>query len=84
MSKKQYIEYDDFYDMLWGNIPARAVSPDFILENSDFINSITYDAYRIYDLDPNVTFKVVKKMTEYFIQNAFKFSPDFNSSKWQI
>lgn len=80
MSKKQYIEYEDFYDMLWGDISAKAVPPEFILDNSEFIESITFDIYRIYDLDPNVSFRTVKKMIEYFLISSFKYSPNFKNN----
>ena len=66
---------------VWGNISAKAVSPEFILEHSEYIDTITFDAYRIYDLDPNVSFRTIKKLTEYFIQNSFRFAPDFTKNR---
>lgn len=76
--KREYIGYDDFFDQIWGGISAKVVSPDFMIENREYVENLTYDIYRIYDLDNNVSFKTLRKMLEYFLQNSFKHKINYN------
>ena len=75
MIEKQHLEYEDFYNQLWGNIPAKVIDEDYVLHNKDFIDSITFDFYRLYELDNTLTMYVIRKMIESFFFNLFRFEP---------
>lgn len=79
--ERQHIEYEDFYEMLWGNISAKVVPPDFVASNEDFISGITFDLYRIYDLDESIQFRTIRKITEDIFYNLFRHSPTFNNEQ---
>lgn len=43
-------EYEDFYLELWGNVSSQIVPEEFARYNSEFINAITFDMYRNYEM----------------------------------
>lgn len=73
---KQHMAYEDFYEQLWGNISARIVSEDYITNNQEFIDTITFDVYRLYEMDDSLTFSVVKRMVESFFFALFRYQPE--------
>ena len=73
--EKQHLEYDDFYEILWGNISSKIVDENYLYKNEKFINSITFDFYRLYQMDDSLSMVVIRKMTESFFFNYFIFSP---------
>ena len=55
-------DYNEFYEELWSKIPASIVSEEFVLNNKQFINSITFEAYRICDMDGNMSVNIMRKI----------------------
>jgi len=76
--EKQHLPYEDFYEQLWGNISARIVTEDYISQNKDFIDTITFDAYRLYEMDDNLSMSTIKRMIESFFFSLFRFQPNVN------
>lgn len=74
--EKQYLEYGDFYLAIWGNIPSRIVNEDYILNNREFIDNITYDLYRLYEMDETLSLRVIIRTVESFFFNLNKFKPN--------
>jgi len=59
------MEYDNFYEQLWGSIPSSIVSEDFMILHKDVMDSLTYDLYRLTDYG-NMDISLVKRITEAF------------------
>lgn len=74
MEKQQFL-YDDFYVEIWGNISSNIVSEEYVFSNKDFINSITFDFYRLYSLDEKLTLVIIRRMVESFFFNMSIFKP---------
>jgi len=75
----QPLEYEDFYVALWGNISARIVSAEYIDKNREFIDSITFDYYRIYEMSDEISMPMIRRMIESVFFNLFRFQPELNN-----
>lgn len=78
--ENQPLDYEDFYTHLWGSISAKIVSESYIEQNKDFIDSVTFDYYRIYEMSENISISVVRRMVESFFFNLFRYKPTLNNS----
>ena len=75
----QPLEYEDFYVALWGTISARIVSEDYVERNKDFIDSLTFDYYRIYEMSDEISMPIIRRMVESVFFNMFRFHPELNN-----
>lgn len=56
------LDYNDFYNDLWGNISASLISENFVLNNKELIENITFDMYRIYEMHGNIDLTVIRRI----------------------
>lgn len=80
MQENQPLEYDEFYEQLWGSISAKIVSEEYIAKNKQFIDSITFDFYRLYELSDGISLSIIRRMVESFFFNTFRFKPELKNS----
>lgn len=80
MQENQPLEYDEFYEKLWSGISAKIVSEEYIANNKEFIESITFDYYRLYELSNELSVSIIRRMVESFFFNAFRFKPALKNS----
>jgi len=67
------VTFEEFRDEIWDTfVSDKVVSCQYMAENEEFINSLTYDAYRLYTRS-NVEIKIFGKTFEILFFNLFKF-----------
>jgi len=71
----QELTYEEFYDLLWEDVSEKIVSTAYLDENEDFINSITFDMYRLFQMNYNITIRSLSRIIESFFFNLFRFDP---------
>lgn len=74
-SEFQELTYEEFYDLLWEDVSEKIVSTAYLDENEDFISNLTFDLFRLYQMNPVLTIRVMSRMTESFFFNTFRFQP---------
>jgi len=79
-SEFQEITYEEFYDILWENVSEKIVSTMYLDENDDYINSITFDLYRLYQMNCGITIRIVGRMLESSFFNLFRYKPKNENS----
>lgn len=79
MEYKQYFTYDEFFTMLWSSISANVISEQYLLENEDFIQSYTFDLYRLYELDSNLSLPTIRRIVESTFFGLFRFKPSLSN-----
>jgi hypothetical protein len=65
------MEYDVFFDEVWGSISSNIVSEEFMRKNRDIMESLTYDLYRTHQYS-NIDINLIKKITESFCFHLIK------------
>lgn len=56
------LDLNEFYDELWGGIHCSIIDEDFVLNNKTFIDTVTYDLYRLCEMDGNISINVVRRI----------------------
>lgn len=68
------LHFEEFLDMLWNDyISEKIVSSAYYSENFDFISALTFDSYRLFQMDDRLTIRVIKSQLESFFFNLFRF-----------
>lgn len=68
------IHYEEFVDKIWSDgVSEKVVSNAYYAENEDFILGLTFDHYRAFQMNPNLTIRTIVRMTESFFFNLFRF-----------
>ena len=71
----QELTYEDFLDMIWSNyISEKIVSTEYYQNNLDFITALTYDCFRLFQMDNTLTLRHISKLIESFFFNLFRYS----------
>lgn len=70
------LDYEEFSDLLWEAVCEKTVSTTYLDQNQDFINSLTFDFYRMFLMDQSISIRVLARLVEYFFFNFFKFDPE--------
>lgn len=73
--QKQPLTYDEFFEQLWGNIPGTIVSEEYLNRNIDFIQTITFDYYRLYEMDEDLKLPTIRRMVESTFFALFRLNP---------
>ena len=47
----QELTYEEFYDLLWEDISEKIVSTSYLDEYEDFISNLTFDMFRLYQMN---------------------------------
>lgn len=72
----QSITYEEFYDILWEDfVSPQVISTAWLDENADFVDNITFDAFRNFEMDPSMSIRILARTVESIIFNMFKFKP---------
>lgn len=59
------LDYEEFYDYTWNEyISDRAVSDQFIEQNKELVEAVTYDTYHVYKSMKNASETVFSKILE--------------------
>ena len=74
-SEFQELTYEEFYDVLWEDVSEKIVSTSYLDENEDFISNLTFDFYRLYQMNPALTIRVLSRIVEAFLFNLFRLQP---------
>lgn len=61
--------YDDFYYDCWENVGFEAVTEEKYNSNTELIQAMTYDLYRLYQLNPSFDYKVAARVLRNFFEN---------------
>ncbi len=70
------LEYSEFFVELWSGIDGRIVSEEYMARNDDFINSLTFDLYRLSLMTKNMDIAVVRRIVESTFSNLSRFRPN--------
>lgn len=71
----QELSFEDFLDLIWNNfISDKIVSTEYYQDNFDFISAYTFDCYRLFQMDNNLTLRVICRLTESFFFNMFRYT----------
>jgi hypothetical protein len=76
----QDITYEEFYDLLWENVSENIVSTIYLDENDEYINSMTFDLYRLYQMNCGITIRVLGRILESSFFNMFRHKPRTENS----
>ena len=77
----QELTYEEFYDLLWEDVSEKIVSTSYLDEFEDFVSNITFDMYRLYQMNSCLTIRLLSRMLESFFFNSFRFKPSTNNIK---
>lgn len=72
------LDYNDFYDELWNGIHASVIDENFVLKNKLFVDTVTFDLYRLCEQDGNISINLVRRMLVSILQHIkiFKIKND--------
>lgn len=71
------MSYEKFLDLIWNDyISEKIVSNAYYAENEEFITALTFDLYRLFEMDGQMTVRIVKRTIESFFFNLFRFKGD--------
>lgn len=71
------INYEKFLDLIWTDyISEKIVSNAYYAENEEFITSLTFDFYRLFEMNGQLTVRTIKRFIESFFFNLFRFKGD--------
>lgn len=71
------MNYEKFLDLIWADyISEKIVSNAYYAENEEFITALTFDFYRLFEMDGKLTIRVIIKFIESFFFNLFRFKGD--------
>jgi hypothetical protein len=71
----QELTYEEFYDLLWEDVSEKIVSTLYLDEFEDFISNLTFDMFRLYQMNNCLTIRLISRMTESFFFHTFRFHP---------
>ena len=71
----QELTYEEFYDLLWEDVSEKIVSTSYLDEFEDFISNLTFDMFRLYQMNNCLTIRLVARMAESFFFHTFRFQP---------
>lgn len=71
----QELTYEEFYDLIWDDVSEKIVSTSYLDEYEDFISSVTFDMYRLYQMNNCLTIRLLSRMLESYFFNMFRFKP---------
>lgn len=71
----QEISYEEFSDLLWEEVSEKIISTAYLENNSDFVNTITFEFFRSYQMDQKITVRILARLLETFFFSLFKFKP---------
>ncbi len=74
-SEFQELTYEEFYDLLWEDVSEKIVSTLYLDEYEDFINNLTFDMFRLYQMNNCLSIRLVARMAESFFFHNFRFKP---------
>ena len=69
------LTYNEFYEQLWGNISDNIVSEEFLNSNPEYIDALTFELYRMNDMDETLQFTTLRRLTESFFFTLFRLKP---------
>lgn len=61
--------YDDFYYDCWENVGREAVTEEKYNSNTALIQAMTYDLYRLYQLNPSFDYRTAARVLRNFFEN---------------
>jgi len=71
----QELSYEEFYDLLWEDVSEKIVSTLYLDEFEDFISNLTFDMFRLYQMNNCLTIRLISRMAESFFFHTFRFHP---------
>ena len=71
----QELTYEEFYDLLWEDVSEKIVSTSYLDEFEDFISNLTFDMFRLYQMNSCLTIRLIARMAESFFFHTFRFQP---------
>lgn len=71
----QELTYEEFYDLLWEDISEKIVSTSYLDEYEDFISNLTFDMFRLYQMNPCLSIRLISRTIESFFFHNFRFKP---------
>lgn len=71
----QELTYEEFYDLIWEDISEKVVSTSYLDANDDYISNLTFDLFRLYQMNSPMTIRIIARMLESFFFNTFRFQP---------
>jgi len=74
-SEFQEITYEEFYDLLWENVSENIVSTKYLDENDDYISNMTFDLYRLFQMNGTMSIRALGRILESFFFNFFRYKP---------
>lgn len=76
------IDYHSFFEYVWEDESLNdIISMRFIEDESDFIRELTLEIHRQYELRPDVSPSLLKKLIEIFITKLAIFQPKLHKIK---
>lgn len=68
------MDYEKFLDLIWTDyISEKIVSNAYYAENEEFVTALTFDFYRMFEMNDKLTVRTVKRFMESFFFNLFRF-----------
>lgn len=75
------LTYDEFFQFIWDDSNlSKIVSVAYQSENEEYIRSITFDIFRVYEF-ANLSERVALKLFEIHFSNLFRFQPKTKNIK---
>lgn len=71
----QELTYEEFYDLLWEDVSEKIVSTSYLDEFEDFISNLTFDMFRLYQMNNCLSIRLIARMVESFFFHNFRFQP---------
>ena len=72
-------DIEDFYEIFWTEyITSDIVSDAYMSIHEEFIWEITFNAYELWRKDPDITVKIVARLTESYLKTMFNYLPPDN------
>jgi hypothetical protein len=71
----QELSYEEFYDLLWEDVSEKIVSTLYLDEFEDFISNLTFDMFRLYQMNNCLSIRLISRMVESFFFHTFRFHP---------
>lgn len=78
MNEKVYHRLEEFKELIWDDyISEKVVSTPYIEHNSDFLDEVLFDAFRLHQKSNGAfTIQIAARMVESFLLNSFRYKPD--------
>lgn len=77
----QEITYEDFYEMFWMEVSDKIVTTAYINKNQDFIDALTFDYWRLFEMNGNTSIRVMARTAEAFFYCMFRYRPSKENIK---